>query len=119
MKEAVPVSLLLVPSFEHACVSCTVDPDHQLLLASFQQICWGNFASLMHSVSTCAQWCVVRKLLEDAVGYRNPALAGCAGDFFAEDAWHVTGAGYSASSSLLSGQSIRTGIIFSPSRDVA
>ena len=52
----------------------------------------------MHNVSTCAQWCVVRKLLEDDVGERNPAPAGCAGDFFAVDAWFVTGAVYSSSS---------------------
>ena len=39
VKEAAPFSLQLVQRFEHACVSCTIDPDDQLLLAAFLLLC--------------------------------------------------------------------------------
>ena len=72
----------------------------------------------MRNVLICDQWFIVRNLFEGDVGEQNPAPAGCAGDFFAEAAWHVTGAVSSSSSSPLFGPSTREGTFFLRPRDV-
>ena len=117
VKEAVPFSLLLVQRFEHACVSSAVDPDDQLLLACFLLMCWGGLPF------SDAQRLDLRSVVccEEAIRGRcwrtKSSPRGMCWGLLRRGCLVCDWGGILFKLTLLPGQSIQEGIIFSRSRD--